>query len=363
MNLLYVDLDREWRGGQSQALLTLQGLSQKGHQVILAAAQSSPLALRAAKIGIKVQEIPQRGLRFRAVTAIRRLVLQNDFDLVHLNEPHAMTAAWLAGAHNHSPLLLSRRIGFPLRTNWASRASYRAITRFIANSENVAQSLIASGISAQRISVVNEGVELPPQISPQMRNAARVFWKVKSDEFLFGCVSVFVPEKGQRHLIEALAEVRVVHPTARLLLAGDGSCRADLESLAKRLGLAEAVQFPGFVKNVDQVYQALDAFVFPSEFEGLGTALQTAMAYELPSISTSRGALAEVVENERTALVVEPSGKEFARAMLRLVGDANLCKQLGIAGRQEVEKRFSAERMVDNTIRVYEDVLREGQTK
>ena len=359
MNLLYVDLDREWRGGQSQALLTLQGLSQKGHQVILAAAQNSPLALRAAKIGIKVQEIPQRGLRFRAVTVIRRLILQNDFDLVHLNEPHAMSAAWLAGVHNHSPMLLSRRIGFPLRKNWFSQSSYRAITRFIANSENVAQSLIASGIAVQRISVVNEGVELPPRTSPEMRNAARAFWKVKSDEFLFGCVSVFVPEKGQRHLIEALAEVRAAHPAARLLLAGDGSSRDDLETLAKGLGLTQAALFPGFVKNVDQVYQALDAFVFPSEFEGLGTALQTAMAYELPSISTARGALAEVVENERTALVAEPNGKEFSRAMLRLMSDAELRKQLGVAGRQEVEKRFSAERMVDNTIRVYKDVLRE----
>jgi glycosyltransferase involved in cell wall biosynthesis len=363
MNLLYVDLDREWRGGQSQALLTLQGLAQNGHEVTLAAAQDSPLATRAANLGIDVQEIPQRGLRFRAVTAIRRLILQNNFDLVHLNEPHAMSAAWLAGAHNHSRLLLSRRIGFPLRKNWFSQSSYRAITRFIANSENVAQSLISSGISANRISVVNEGVELPPRTSSETRNAARAFWNVKSDEFLFGCVSVFVPEKGQRHLIEALAEVRAVHPAARLLLAGDGPSRAELQALAKRLGLTEAVLFPGFVKNVDQIYQALDTFVFPSEFEGLGTALQTAMAYELPSISTARGALGEVVENERTALVAEPNAKEFARAMFRLIGDAELRKQLAVAGRHEVEKRFSAERMVDNTIRVYEDVLRERATR
>lgn len=363
MTLLYVDLDREWRGGQSQALLTLRGLSQRGHQVKLTAAKNSPLATRVARIGVQVHEIPRFALRLQAISAIRKLISHDNFDLIHLNEPHAMTAAWLAGAHHHAPLLLSRRIGFPLRKNWASQASYRAIARFIANSENVAKSLIASGISADRISVVNEGVELPSRTTQEIRNVARAIWKVKDGEFLFGCVSVFVPEKGQRHLIEALAEVRVAHPEARLLLAGDGACRTDLESLARRLGQFEAVLFPGFVKNVDQVYQALDGFVFPSEFEGLGTALQTAMAYELPSISTARGALAEVVDNGRTALVAEPNGKDFAAAMLRLIGDADLCKQLGIAGRQEVEKRFSAERMVDNTVRVYEDVLRERPTK
>ncbi len=116
--------------------------------------------------------------------------------------------------------------------------------------------------------------------------------------------------------------------------------------------------FPGFVKDVSRVYDALDAFAFPSEFEGLGTALQSAMAAGLPSISTKRGALAEVVDHERTALVVEPDAKEFAAAMLRVMTDVDLRKKLGEAGRREVQERFSAERMVDSTLQVYEDVLK-----
>lgn len=358
MNVLFADLDREWRGGQSQALLTLRGLSQRKHQVVLMAPTNSPLALRAAEIGITIRRVPEFAMRFRAVSTFRGLMRQHKFDVIHLNEPHAMSAAWLAGAHNHAPLLLSRRIAFPLRNNWASQASYRAITTFIANSKDVTQSLIASGIAEGKISIVNEGVDLPPRTTTERRKTARGLWKIGEDEFLFGCVSVFVPEKGQRHVIEALAQVRAIHPHARLILAGDGSCRADLESLATCLHLSEAVLFPGFVKNVDQVYQALDAFVFPSEFEGLGTALQAAMAYELPCISTSRGALAEVVDAGKTALVAEPDGQEFAGAMLRLLGDANLRQQIGRAARQEVERNFSADRMVENTIRVYESVLR-----
>jgi glycosyltransferase involved in cell wall biosynthesis len=130
-----------------------------------------------------------------------------------------------------------------------------------------------------------------------------------------------------------------------------------LESLAQRLGQQDAVLFPGFVNDVEEVYAALDAFVFPSEFEGLGTALQTAMAMALPSISTARGALAEVVDHERTALVAEPSAQEFAQAMLLLMDNADLRAKLGAAGRQEIIARFSAERMVATTISVYEDVL------
>jgi len=358
MKILCVDLEREWRGGQSQALLMLHGLRERGNEVQLLAVRDSPLAKRVLEAGITVHQVPRFGLRAWAARAIRSLIAQKQFELVHLNEPHALTAAWLARAHTRLPLLVSRRIGFPLQKNVVSRARYTAVERFLANSEDVAQSLVDSGIAAERISIVNEGVEIFPLRTPEQRRTARKHWGVRENEFLFGCVGVFVPEKGQRHLLEALPLVRALHPEVRLLLAGDGPCRAGLEAHTKLHGQTEAVLFPGFIGDVEQVYAALDAFAFPSEFEGLGTALQAAMAAGLPCISTTRGALGEVVDGQRTALVVEPSGKEFAVAMLRLINDGALRKQLGEAGRREVEQRFSAGRMVENTIRVYQDVLR-----
>ncbi len=357
MRVFYADLEREWRGGQSQALLTLRGLGERGHEVELLAAHDSPLANRVLEAGITVHQVPRFGLRLWAARAMRSLMARGRFEVVHLNEPHALTAAWLAGTHKRLPLLLSRRIGFPLQKNAVSQARYRAVERFVANSKDVARSLVDSGIAGQRISIVNEGVEIFPLRTPEQRSNARKHWGVRENEFLFGCVSVFVPEKGHRHLIEALPLVRALHPEVRLLLAGDGACRAELEALTKRHGQAQAVLFPGFVKDVAEVYAALDAFAFPSEFEGLGTALQAAMAAGLPCISTKRGALGEVVEGDRTALVVEPNSKEFAVAILRLINDAVLRKQLSEAGRREVKERFSAGRMVENTIAVYQDVL------
>lgn len=357
MRVLYVDLEREWRGGQSQAWLTLRGLRERGHDVELLAARNSALANRVAEIGITVHLVPRLGLRAWAAASLRSLIAKNHFELVHLNEPHALTAAWLARSHKHLPLLLSRRIGFPLQKNFVSQARYRAVERFLANSKDVAQSLIRSDVDAERISIVNEGVEISTLPTEEQRKNARKHWGFKENDFVFGCVGVFVPEKGQRHLIEALPAVRASHPEARLLLAGDGAFRAELEAVAKRLGQMEAVLFPGFVNDVAQVYAALDAFAFPSEFEGLGTALQAAMAAGLPCISTSRGALGEVVDHERTALVVEPDGKDFASAMLRVIVDKELRRGLADAGRREVEERFSAELMVDNTIRVYKEVL------
>ncbi|HXM95303.1 MAG TPA: glycosyltransferase family 4 protein [Candidatus Dormibacteraeota bacterium] len=358
MKVLFVDLEREWRGGQSQAFLTLRGLRDVGYDVTLLAARNSPLSKRVAHMGVSVHEVARIGLRAWAAKAMSELIANHRFQLIHLNEPHSLTAAWMAHAHRHLPLLLSRRIGFPLQKNRVSRARYRSVERFLANSKDVARSLMESGIAADRISIVNEGVEIPPLVTPEQRRKARARWGFGKNDFVFGCASVFVPEKGQRHLIEALTQLRKTHPDARLLLAGDGPLRFELQVLASRLGQTATILFPGFVENIAHVYAALDAFVFPSEFEGLGTALQAAMAMAIPCVSTARGALEEVVDQERTALVVEPNGKEFHDAMLRLMTDQDLRQRIALNGKQEVEQRFSASQMVQNTVRVYEDVLR-----
>ena len=205
-----------------------------------------------------------RGLfRLAAAVRIRSLLADGRIELVHVNEAHALTAAWLAGAHRKVPVVSSRRIGFPLQKNPLSRARYRSAQRFIANSNNVAQSLIDCGISPQRISVVNEGVEIPSPVQPAERIAARKKWNIAKDDFLFGCASAFVPEKGQQHAVEALAIVQKDFPGTRLLLAGEGRCRSEVQSLAAMLGLEGAVVIPGFVTNMREILFRSGRLCFP----------------------------------------------------------------------------------------------------
>jgi glycosyltransferase involved in cell wall biosynthesis len=354
---LMVDLETEWRGGQSQMLLLLKGLYERGHAAELIAVQGSPLAHRARKENIYVHSIPRKLMRLRTVARIRSVMADGRVDLVHVNEGHALTAAWLAGAQNRAPLLSSRRIGFPLKDNWVSKQRYAALTKFVANSNTVAQSLVNSGFPAERIAIVNEGVEIPDLVQMEEHRLARKKWGVAEDDFLIGCASAFVPEKGQRHLLEALPGVREKFPRVRLLLVGEGPTRSELQALTMRLGLEPAVLLPGFSTNMREFYAALDAFAFPSEFEGLGTALQSAMAYALPVISTTRGALAEVIDANRTALVAEPDPRSFSAAMIHLLGNSALQEKLAAAGREEIKNRFSVDRMVENTLDVYQKVV------
>jgi hypothetical protein len=109
----------------------LRGLREQGHQSELLAASDSPVAKRVSDAGITVHQVGRLGLRLQATRELRRLVARGGYEVIHLNEPHALTSAWLAGAHRTLPLLLSRRIGFPLWKNPVSRARYAAVERFM----------------------------------------------------------------------------------------------------------------------------------------------------------------------------------------------------------------------------------------
>jgi glycosyltransferase involved in cell wall biosynthesis len=358
LKILFVDLEMEWRGGQNQALLLLRAINARGDTAELVTVKGSALGKRAQARRVKVHSVPRYGTRAAAALKIFNLTRNRAFDLVHANEAHAVTAAWLAGAHRQAAFIISRRVGYPLGKSRLAMDRYLAATRIVAISEWVVERLVESGAPKEKISVVYEGVELPTLPTDEMRGRARRRWKIPKEATLLGSVGVLSPDKGHELLIRALAQLRAEFPECRLLLAGDGPSRPQLEALAKELGVAEMVIFAGFVTDIDFVYQALDVFLFPSSFEGLGTSLLAAMSYEIPSVSFQCCAFGEIIENEKSGLLVEPGNVgEIAQAVSRLLRDEEFARSLGQAGRARIADKFSSTRMVEEMSEVYREVL------
>jgi glycosyltransferase involved in cell wall biosynthesis len=141
------------------------------------------------------------------------------------------------------------------------------------------------------------------------------------------------------------------------LLAGEGPDRARLQKLVGELKLQNAVIFAGFVKDVEAFYRAIDVFVFPALFEGLGTSLLAAMAHGVPSVTYFGCALGEIVENGKSGLQVEARNPEaLAGALRRILCDPQFALAIGIEGRHRIETTFSADRMVEETLRLYREV-------
>jgi glycosyltransferase involved in cell wall biosynthesis len=232
----------------------------------------------------------------------------------------------------------------------------------VANSKWVAEQAAASGAPRERLTVVYEGAEIPSRLTAEQRQRARARWGISQSTALLGCVGVLLPDKGQEWLIRALAEVKREFSGTKLLLAGDGPCRGRLESLAQELELKDDVIFAGFVKDIENVYAALDVFLLPSFFEALNNSLLAAMAYEIPSIAFNKGALGEIIEDGKSGLLVSgPDAAEISTGVIRISRDKEFATGMGRAGRARIEQNFSAERMVTGMIRVYEECLR-GRT-
>jgi len=355
---LLVDLETQWRGGQSQFLLLLKGLYESGHAAELLAAKGSELGRRASQDGICVHYTSRDWLRAPAALMIRRLVRDGRIDLVHVNESHALSAAWMARAHRRKPLLIARRVGFPLGSSYFSRLRFHAASRIVASSKWIAEQAALSGAPNGKITVIYEGVEVPRPFDESRRGADRARWSVSDGHQLIGCAGVLSEDKGQEWVIRALARLREEFPCCKLLLAGDGPDRSRLESIVADLNLQASVIFAGFVRDIEVFYRALDVFVFPALFEGLGTSLLAAMAQAVPSVTYFGCALGEIVENGKSGLQVEPRDPlALARAIGSILRDRQFADNLGSAARQRVESKFTSERMVDETLRLYRQVL------
>lgn len=355
---LIVDLETEWRGGQNQALLLLKGLYERGHAAELVATHGSSLSHRAKEAGIYVHSVSRRMTRLAAAAKIRSDLADGRIELVHANEAHAVTAAWLALRNRSLPFIVSRRVGFPLGKGRIAQSRYRRADCILANSRWVADQAIASGAPAEKVRVVYEGVEIPTLPSSEVKGAARKQWALKQSDRVLGCVGALQQDKGHEWAIRALTNLRPQFPDCKLLIAGEGEYRQALETLAGDLNVRDAVIFAGFVKDISAVYQAIDVFLFPSLFEGLGTSLLSAMSYAVPSITFFGCALGEIVENGQSGLQVEAKNStQIAAAAASLLRDPDFAQRIARAGRARVSQDFSAEHMIEETLKAYEEVL------
>lgn len=170
-------------------------------------------------------------------------------------------------------------------------------------------------------------------------------------------------EKGFHGLIDGVDLARRRGIPLSLVLAGDGLERGALEQRASALGLDGNVRFLGVRSDPRPVYGALDIFVLPSLEEGSPNALLEAMACGRAVVATRVGGVPEIIEHERSGLLVEPgSPPALAEAITRLAADPLLRQRLGQEAANCVRERFDIARMVERHAELYRSLLAERQS-
>ncbi|HXF59634.1 MAG TPA: glycosyltransferase, partial [Candidatus Saccharimonadales bacterium] len=305
MRILHVDSERPWRGGQNQVLLLMRRQRAHGDEPRLAAPPDAELLRRAREEGFPVHPVPMRGTwDLPSVLALAALHRTERPDVVHWHAARAHALGALASLLRPGPArVLSRRVIFPVRRSPGSRLLYALpIDRIAAISEAVRDALVRSGVDATKIDVVPSGIELPPPRDPAERARLRGALQCGEEDVVAITVAALGEGKGHRELLRALTAAAPRAPRLRLWVAGDGPLRHDLESMAGALG--PRVQFLGFRADISSLLHAADLFCLATRSEGLGSSILEAMAAGLPVVATRVGGIPEVVDDQRTGILV-----------------------------------------------------------
>jgi glycosyltransferase involved in cell wall biosynthesis len=325
--------------------------------------QGEQLLTRAAALGVETLPLDGRGQRtYPEIERLRGWLRASRVDLFHL---HAGV-----GWEGHTAIYAAREAGVPVivRTEHLpdlirdseKRAGHRrllsAVDQLICVSAGAARSMRRVGVPATKIAVVRNGVPS----APDRPDAADVLTELHLPvgAHLVLTVARFSKQKGHRFLLQAMPTILAVCPAVQFLWVGQGPLKAGLRREVRKRGLESAVRFLGWRDDVPVLLAAADLLVLPSLFEGLPLIILEAMAAGRPVVATSTLGTDEAVVDDVTGRLVPPGKPQaLAAGVLEALTSPKLAARWGAAGRERWRREFTAERMVRQTVAVYEDLL------
>jgi glycosyltransferase involved in cell wall biosynthesis len=229
----------------------------------------------------------------------------------------------------------------------AQTAAFRWCDAVACNSQAAADRLAAAGVPAEKLVVV--GNALPPAaFEPASAALAR-----RPKTLRVGMIArMNAHYKNHIGFLRIAAQIHQNMPDVEFLLVGDGSLRPELEQQAAVMGLGDRAIFLGDRRDIPAVLASMDLAVLTSDSESLSNAILEAMAAHLPVVAYDVGGNAELVSDERGALIAANNENSFVAAIRRLLSDAHLRQQQGDDARRFVEENFS----LDRICRRYEDL-------
>jgi glycosyltransferase involved in cell wall biosynthesis len=276
-------------------------------------------------------------------------------DLVHAHNPR-ITATVALGARvgrpTRRPPVLSTYHGVPPEEIDGAARILRLADHVVCVSDDLAAQMRERGLPAEKLSVIPNGVPVPPPLTDAERRRIDAELGLDADDLVVSIVGRFAPQKRHDRFLRAAARVAALEPRARFLLVGDGDVRPQTEAEAARLGLGDRAIFTGVRSDARAVIARSDLLVFSSAWEGLSIAALEALASGVPVVSTDVEGMRDVLAG--SGLVVPHDDEALAAAIEECLGDPEMRTRLGEAGRRIHAEGYSVSRMTAEYRRLYE---------
>jgi len=303
---------------------------------------------------------------FRSSSRIRDFLSRERVQIVHTFHETADLWGGFVSKMGNERILVSSRRDMGILRSMKHKVGYRLVNRrvdlVLAVSEEVRQFCIsADGVPPHKSATLYNGLELAKIDATGNVINVRGKLGVAPSVPVIATVGHIRPVKGIDVLIETAAVVAKQVPDALFLIVGRGSDREYLQSLNRdieRFGISRNVHFWGESEDVLSILRQCDIFFLPSRSEGFSNALIEAMACGLPCVATSVGGNAEAVAHNESGYIVDSEDSMAAATyLLTLLTDSHLARRMGAEGRKIVERKFTADTMIEQLVSHYERLL------
>ncbi len=320
-------------------------------------------------IDIPFERFPFKPKNIKAYKQLKGLINSQKFDIIHCHTPVGSVLARLAAkkTRKNGTRVLYTAHGFHFydgapKLNWIiyypleKLMSYFTDTLICINREDFERAKIKMHAKETRFvhGVGIDTTKFSASLTETQKLSIREGLGISNDDTVLLSVGELIPRKNHKTVIQALAKLNVKN--IKYIICGRGPLMQELKAFADELGVSDMVMLLGFRKDISELCNMCDIFVFPSLQEGLPVALMEAMACGKPCIASRiRGNTDLITDGKNGILCKADSSDEFSDAILRLISDKEFCKSMSLEN-ADIINSYDLKTVMDELDEIYNKI-------
>jgi glycosyltransferase involved in cell wall biosynthesis len=362
MKILHLSSERSWRGGEQQMAYLIGESSKQGVQNFVIARKDSAFAEHCKKQNIQLLEVGFKNeVDVFSVFKIKKFCKEHQIDLIHAHSSHSHALAVLSCVFgNRTPTILSRKVDFPIKSNWLShwKFNHRSIAHIICVSDAIKEILLVDLKDKSHLTTIHDGIDLNRFHGIKGKNLLKKEFGVDANKKIVANISAIAPHKDYFTFVDTAEILLQERDDLHFFIIGDGPLKAEIENYVSSKNLNQHITFTGFRNNVADLFPDIDVFLMTSKTEGLGSTLLDAAANKVPIVSTNAGGIPEFVAHEITGLLANTQdAKQLAFEVSLLIDNTELQTTLCTNALEKLTHYFTKEMMANKTINLYGKII------
>ena len=360
LKILQLSSEKSWRGGEQQIAYLILYLKKQNVDVIVCSRKNSAFSEWCREKEIRFYELGfKNGADITTALNIKNIVKKENIDLINAHSGKSHSLAYLAlRLGMNIPLVVHRRVDFPLKTSGFSLAKYnhKNVKGIICVSNAIAKLVKLAVRNPEKVQTVYSGID-PTRFSDRNPNGyIHQEFNIKRSKRLIANISAIAPHKDYETFLATAKRVTEGRDDCHFLIVGDGNLRHEIQDLAKKLKLTQAVSFTGFRSDIPDLFRELSLFLITSDTEGLGTTVIDSLCNGIPVIATKAGGIPELVRDDEEGYLCNIGDPDCLAEKVNLLLNNEEKREKMSKKAVERAKLFTNEQMGAGVLEIYRQI-------